>query len=91
MRGAFETVAVHVAGEVADEPGVLHAEGGGGELGIQVGDELGDPGLPAQPGGPCAGSSPAAAWPCPETKNSAAPRHAAATTSTPSRPAWPPQ
>jgi predicted dithiol-disulfide oxidoreductase (DUF899 family) len=25
----------------------LHAEGGGGELGIQVGDELGDPGLPA--------------------------------------------
>jgi hypothetical protein len=26
----------------------LHAEGGGGELGVQVGDELGDPGLPAQ-------------------------------------------
>ena len=45
--GAFETVAVHVVGEVADEAGVLHAEGGGGELGIQVGDELGDPGLPA--------------------------------------------
>src|SRR5258705_4578092 len=33
-RGAFETVAVHVVGEVADEPGVLHAEGGGGELGV---------------------------------------------------------
>jgi hypothetical protein len=46
--GAFEAVAVDVIGEVADEPGVLHAEGGGGELGIQVGDELGDPGLPAQ-------------------------------------------
>ena len=46
--GAFEAVAVDVVGEVADEPGVLHAEGGGGELGVQVGDELGDPGLPAQ-------------------------------------------
>ena len=34
---------------------------------------------PAQPGGPCADSSPAAAWPCPETKNSAVPRHAGAT------------
>ena len=40
----------------------------------------------AQPGGPCAGSSPAAAWPCPVTRNSAAPPHAAAATSTPSRP-----
>src|SRR4029077_20826919 len=46
--GAFEAVAVDVAGEVADESGGLHAEGGGGELGVQVGDELGDPGLPAQ-------------------------------------------
>ena len=45
--GAFEAVAVDVIGEVADESGVLHAEGGGGELGVQVGDELGDPGLPA--------------------------------------------
>jgi len=45
--GAFAAVAVDVAGEVADESGVLHAGGGGGELGIQVGDELGDPGLPA--------------------------------------------
>jgi hypothetical protein len=46
--GAFETVVVHVVGEIADEPGVLHSEGGGGELGVQVGNELGDPGLPAQ-------------------------------------------
>src|ERR1039458_2113614 len=46
--GSFEAVAVDVAGEVADEPGVLHAEGGGSELGIEVGDELGDASLAAE-------------------------------------------
>src|ERR1019366_8142173 len=46
--GSFEAVAVDVAGEVADEPGVLHAEGGGRELGIEVGDELGDASLAAE-------------------------------------------
>ena len=46
-RGALEAVAVNVVGEVADQAGVVHAECGGGELGVEVVDELGDPGLPA--------------------------------------------
>jgi len=45
--GPLEPVVVDVVGEVADQPCVLHAEGGGGELGVEVVDELGDPGLPA--------------------------------------------
>lgn len=32
----------------ADEAAVAHAECGGGELGVEVVDELGDPGLPAR-------------------------------------------
>src|SRR5690242_18178007 len=42
-HGALEPVAVDVAGEVAHQAGVVHAEGGGGELGVEVIDELGDP------------------------------------------------
>ena len=57
-QGALEPVAVDVVGEVADEAGVVHAEGGGGELGVQVGDELGDPGLPAGGGVVAAGPEP---------------------------------
>ena len=44
---AVEAVVVDVVGEVADQAAVLHAERGGGELGVEVVDELGDPGLPA--------------------------------------------
>jgi hypothetical protein len=45
--GAVEPVVGDVVGEVADQAAVAHAERGGGELGVQVVDELGDPGLPA--------------------------------------------
>ena len=46
-RGALKAVAVDVAGQVADRAGVVHAEGGGGQLGVEVVDELSDSGQPA--------------------------------------------
>ena len=46
----MESVAVDVVGEVSHKSGVLHAEHGGGEFGIEVGDELGQTGLAAEGG-----------------------------------------
>jgi hypothetical protein len=38
---------VDVVGEVAQQAGVLHAQSGRGELGVEVGDKLGESGLSA--------------------------------------------
>src|SRR5262249_17000282 len=45
--GALEPVGGDIVGQIADQAAVAHAERDGGELGVQVVDELGDPGLPA--------------------------------------------
>ena len=57
---SLDSIVVEVVGEVAHQAGVVHAKRGGGELGIEVGDELGESGLPAgrrcgPAGGECSG------------------------------------